>query len=72
MWRIKSLDAILATAEKKSLHRSLGPVQLTMLGIGAVIGGGEDLAGLADAGVAAGGAAAAAGGCAGVTMSEEL
>ena len=40
MWRIKSLDAILATAEKKSLHRSLGPVQLTMLGIGAVIGTG--------------------------------
>ena len=40
MWRIKSLDAILATAEKKSLHRSLGPFQLTMLGIGAVIGTG--------------------------------
>ena len=40
MWRIKSLDAILRTAEKKSLHRSLGPVQLTMLGIGAVIGTG--------------------------------
>jgi APA family basic amino acid/polyamine antiporter len=40
MWRIKSLDAILATAEKKSLHRSLGPVQLTLLGIGAVIGTG--------------------------------
>src|SRR6201991_1368017 len=38
--RIKPLDAILATAEKKSLHRSLGPFQLTMLGIGAVIGTG--------------------------------
>jgi APA family basic amino acid/polyamine antiporter len=38
--RVKSLEAILATAEKKSLHRSLGPVQLTMLGIGAVIGTG--------------------------------
>ncbi len=38
--RIKSLDAILATAEKKSLHRSLGAFQLTMLGIGAVIGTG--------------------------------
>ncbi len=38
--RIKPLDAILATAEKKSLHRSLGPVQLTLLGIGAVIGTG--------------------------------
>ncbi|MDI7774348.1 amino acid permease [Asticcacaulis sp. EMRT-3] len=40
MWRVKSLDAILATAEKKSLHRSLGAFQLTMLGIGAVIGTG--------------------------------
>src|ERR1700761_1052411 len=40
MWRIKSLDAIMATAEKKSLQRSLGPVQLTLLGIGAVIGTG--------------------------------
>ena len=38
--RIKSLDAILATAEKKGLHRSLGAFQLTMLGIGAVIGTG--------------------------------
>jgi APA family basic amino acid/polyamine antiporter len=40
MWRVKSLDAILATAEKKSLHRSLGPIQLTLLGIGGVIGTG--------------------------------
>ena len=39
-WRIKPLDAILATAEKKSLHRSLGWFQLTMLGIGCVIGTG--------------------------------
>ena len=38
--RVKSLDAILATAEKKSLHRSLGAFQLTMLGIGGVIGTG--------------------------------
>src|SRR6202000_3517856 len=38
--RVKSLEAILATAEKKSLHRTLGPVQLTRLGIGAVIGTG--------------------------------
>jgi APA family basic amino acid/polyamine antiporter len=38
--RVKSLDAILATAEKKSLQRSLGAFQLTMLGIGAVIGTG--------------------------------
>lgn len=40
MWRVKSLDAILATAQKKSLHRSLGPIQLTLLGIGGVIGTG--------------------------------
>jgi APA family basic amino acid/polyamine antiporter len=38
--RIKPLNAILATAEKKSLKRSLGAFQLTMLGIGAVIGTG--------------------------------
>jgi APA family basic amino acid/polyamine antiporter len=38
--RVKSLDAIMATAEKKGLKRSLGPFQLTMLGIGAVIGTG--------------------------------
>ena len=38
--RVKPLDAILATAEKKSLHRSLGAFQLTMLGVGAVIGTG--------------------------------
>jgi APA family basic amino acid/polyamine antiporter len=40
MWRVKSLDAVLATAGKKSLHRSLGPVQLTLLGIGGIIGTG--------------------------------
>jgi APA family basic amino acid/polyamine antiporter len=38
--RVKPLDDILATAEKKALKRSLGPVQLTLLGIGAVIGTG--------------------------------
>ncbi|PZO90201.1 MAG: amino acid permease [Sphingomonas sanxanigenens] len=38
--RVKPLDAILATAEKKGLHRSLGAFQLTMLGVGAVIGTG--------------------------------
>jgi APA family basic amino acid/polyamine antiporter len=38
--RTKPLDAILATAEKKGLHRTLGGFQLTMLGIGAVIGTG--------------------------------
>jgi len=39
-WRIKSMDEILATAEKKALHRSLGPFALTMLGVGAIIGTG--------------------------------
>ena len=39
-WRIKPLDAILASAEKKSLKRTLGAFQLTMLGVGAVIGTG--------------------------------
>jgi APA family basic amino acid/polyamine antiporter len=34
------MDDILATAEKKSLKRSLGAFQLTLLGIGAVIGTG--------------------------------
>ena len=38
--RVKSLDAILATAEKKSLQRTLGAFQLTMLGVGAIIGTG--------------------------------
>ncbi|MFV0643105.1 MAG: amino acid permease [Sphingomonadaceae bacterium] len=38
--RVKPLDAILATAEKKALHRSLGAVQLTLLGVGAIIGTG--------------------------------
>ena len=34
------MDDILATAEKKALKRSLGAFQLTLLGIGAVIGTG--------------------------------
>ncbi len=38
--RVKPLDAILATAQRKSLHRSLGWFQLTLLGIGCVIGTG--------------------------------
>ena len=38
--RVKSLDAILATAQKKSLPRTLGAFQLTMLGVGAIIGTG--------------------------------
>jgi len=39
-WRVKPLDAILATAEKKGLHRSLGAWQLTLLGVGGIIGTG--------------------------------
>jgi APA family basic amino acid/polyamine antiporter len=38
--RVKPLDAILAAAEKKSLHRSLGAVQLTLFGVGCIIGTG--------------------------------
>ena len=38
--RVKSLDAILATAKKKSLHPTLGWFQLTLFGIGCVIGTG--------------------------------
>lgn len=38
--RIKSLDDILANAERKSLKRSLGAFQLTMMGVGAIIGTG--------------------------------
>src|SRR3569833_2313147 len=38
--RVKSMDELLATAEKSSLKRSLGPFQLTLLGIGAGIGTG--------------------------------
>lgn len=38
--RVKPIDQIIATAEKKSLTRQLGAFQLTMLGIGAIIGTG--------------------------------
>lgn len=38
--RVKPLDKILETAEKKSLTRQLGALQLTLLGIGAIIGTG--------------------------------
>jgi len=38
--RVKPLDAILATAQGKSLHRTLGAFQLTLFGIGCVIGTG--------------------------------
>ena len=36
--RVKPLDQILETASKQSLTRQLGAFDLTMLGIGAVIG----------------------------------
>jgi basic amino acid/polyamine antiporter, APA family len=39
-WRRKSVELCLELAETKKLRRSLGPLQLTMLGIGAVIGTG--------------------------------
>ena len=38
--RVKPLDAILAAAEKKSLKRSLGGIQLMLFGIGCIIGTG--------------------------------
>ena len=38
--RVKSLEQILETAEKKGLKRQLGAFSLTMLGIGAIIGTG--------------------------------
>ncbi|GAA0280236.1 amino acid permease [Alteraurantiacibacter aestuarii] len=38
--RVKPLDVILAVAEKKSLHRSLGGFQLMLFGIGCIIGTG--------------------------------
>lgn len=38
--RVKPLDQILAVAEKRALVRQLGAFQLTMLGIGAIIGTG--------------------------------
>jgi APA family basic amino acid/polyamine antiporter len=38
--RVKPIDAILATAEKKSLKRTLGAFQLTLFGIGCIIGTG--------------------------------
>ena len=39
-WRIKPLDAILASAEGNSLSRTLGAFQLMLLGVGAIIGTG--------------------------------
>jgi basic amino acid/polyamine antiporter, APA family len=39
-WRIKPVEACLETAARKGLERSLGPIQLMLLGVGAVIGTG--------------------------------
>jgi APA family basic amino acid/polyamine antiporter len=39
-WRIKPVEATLATAARKGLDRTLGPIQLMLLGVGAVIGTG--------------------------------
>jgi APA family basic amino acid/polyamine antiporter len=39
-WRIKRVEASLETAARKGLERSLGPIQLMLLGVGAVIGTG--------------------------------
>ena len=38
--RVKPIDEIIATAEKKSLKRQLGGLQLAMMGVGAIIGTG--------------------------------
>ncbi|HJQ26236.1 MAG TPA: amino acid permease [Blastocatellia bacterium] len=42
LFRVKSLDAILANADEPEhqLKRALGPVQLTLFGVGAIIGAG--------------------------------
>jgi basic amino acid/polyamine antiporter, APA family len=40
MWRVKTLNQTMEGAERKSLQRSLGPLQLTLLGIGSTIGTG--------------------------------
>ena len=42
LFRTKSLDLLMADAERpgQQLRRSLGPVQLTSLGIGAIVGAG--------------------------------
>ena len=39
-WRIKPVEACIEAAERKGLQRSLGPLQLMLLGVGAVIGTG--------------------------------
>jgi APA family basic amino acid/polyamine antiporter len=39
-WRIKSVDRCLAGAVQSQLRRSLGPIQLATLGVGAIVGTG--------------------------------
>jgi len=39
-WRIKPIEQYVGEAQRKPLPRSLGPVQLTMLGVGNIIGTG--------------------------------
>ena len=39
-WRVKAIDDLLHEASRKSLGRSLGGLQLMLLGIGNVIGSG--------------------------------
>jgi APA family basic amino acid/polyamine antiporter len=40
LFRLKSLDALIGESDESRLKRTLGPVQLTALGIGAIIGAG--------------------------------
>jgi basic amino acid/polyamine antiporter, APA family len=40
MWRVKSIDRMIAAADRKALQPSLGAFQLTMLGIGCIVGTG--------------------------------
>lgn len=40
MWRVKSLDDVADATDRKPLRRSLGPIQLTLLGVGSTIGTG--------------------------------
>jgi APA family basic amino acid/polyamine antiporter len=39
-WRIKSVEEFLSGAQQSRLRRSLGPIQLAILGIGAIVGTG--------------------------------
>jgi APA family basic amino acid/polyamine antiporter len=39
-YRLKPIDSLLKASERQELHRSLGAWDLTMLGVGAIIGTG--------------------------------